>query len=257
VSGDFQAKEMLAKLDKAFAGWENRGGTVPRPPKPDFTPAGGIYLVDKKVNQGRVRIGHPGVTIANPDHLAITIMNGILGGNGFTSRITARVRSDEGLAYQAGSYFQHGNFFDGVFSVVFQSKSESVAQAIAIVRDEIGKMRTSPVSSEELVIEKASAVESFPRRFATAALRASQFASDDYNGVPPDYWLKYRERIQALTAGDIRSAAEKYLHPDKLIVLVVGDAGAIERGNPDKPEFKLGAATKIPLPDPLTMVYPR
>jgi zinc protease len=256
VSGDFQTRDLLAKLDKAFAGWKN-GAAVPRPPKPDFTPAGGIYIVDKKVNQGRVRMGHPGVTIANPDHLAITVMNGILGGNGFTSRITARVRSDEGLAYQAGSLFQHGYFYDGVFAAVFQSKSSSVAQAVSIVREEIAKMRTTPVSREELDIEKGSVVESFPRRFATAALRAGQFASDDYNGVPEDYWDKYRARVQALTADDIRRAAEKYLHPDKLVVLIVGDADAIAKGNPDKPEYKLGAATRIPLPDPLTMEYPK
>jgi predicted Zn-dependent peptidase len=257
VSGDFQTKEMLSKLDKAFAGWDNRAGAVPRPPKPDFSPAGGAYIVDKKVNQGRVRMGHLGVTIANPDHQAITVMNGILGGNGFTSRITARVRSDEGLAYQAGSIFQHGYYYDGAFSVVFQSKSASVAQAVAIVREEIGKMRSSPVTKEELEIEKGSVVESFPRRFATASLRAAQFASDDYNGVPADYWDKYRDRVQALKAEDIHRVAEKYLHPDKLIVLVVGDAEAIEKGNPDKPEYKLGPATKIALPDPLTMVYPK
>ena len=161
---------MLAKLDKAFGGWANRPGVVPRPPKPEFTPTGGVYVVDKKVNQGRVRMGHLGVTIANPDHVAISIMNGILGGSGFTSRIMSRVRSDEGLAYQAGSIFQHGYFYDGTFSVVFQSKSASVAQAVAIVREEIAKMRSAPVSREELEIEIGRAVESFPRRFATACV---------------------------------------------------------------------------------------
>jgi zinc protease len=257
VSGDFQTKDMLAKLDKAFAGWANREGQAPRPPKPDFTPTGGVYIVDKKVNQGRVRMGHLGVTVANPDHLAITVMNGILGGSGFTSRITARVRSDEGLAYQAGSAFQHGYFYDGAFAVVFQSKSASVAQAVSIVREEIGKMRTTPVSREELEIETGSVVQSFPRRFASASLRAAQFASDDYNGLPADYWDKYRERVQALKVADIRRVAETYLRPEELIVLVVGDADAIEKGDPDKPEYKLGPATRIPLPDPLTMMYPK
>jgi zinc protease len=257
ISGDFQTKDMLAKLDKAFGGWANRPGVVPGPAKPEFTPTGGVYVVDKKVNQGRVRMGHLGVTIANPDHLAITIMNGILGGSGFTSRIMSRVRSDEGLAYQAGSAFQHGYFYDGTFAVVFQSKSASVAQAVAIVREEIAKMRSTPVSREELDIEIGRAVESFPRRFATAALRASQFAGDDYNQVPADYWETYRQRIQALQPDEIRRVAEKYLQPDKLIVLVVGDADAIQKGNPDKPQFKLGPATRIPLPDPLTMVYPK
>jgi zinc protease len=118
-------------------------------------------------------------------------------------------------------------------------------------------MRSTPVSREELDMEIGRAVESFPRRFATAALRASQFAGDDYNQVPADYWEKYRQRIQALKPDEIQRVAQKYLQPDKLIVLVVGDADAIQKGNPDKPEFKLGRATSIPLPDPLTMVYPK
>src|SRR5581483_8278389 len=257
VSGDFQTQDMLGKLDKALAGWTNRAGAVPRPPKPDFAPSGGVYIVDKKVNQGRVRMGHLGVMYTNPDHTAITVMNGILGGSGFTSRIMSRVRSDEGLAYQAGSIFQHGYYYDGQFAVVFQSKSASVAQAVAIVREEIDRMRTKPVTPEELEIEKGAVVESFPRRFATASLRGAQFAADDYNGVPADYWDKYRERVQALKVADVQRVAAKYLQPDKLIVLVVGDADAIERGNPDRPQYKLGPATRIPLPDPLTMVYPK
>jgi predicted Zn-dependent peptidase len=195
--------------------------------------------------------------LSNPDHLAIGVMNGILGGSGFTSRIMSRVRSDEGLAYQAGSTFVHGNFYEGTFAVVFQSKSPSVAQAVAIVREEIERMRSKPVSRQELDAEISRAVESFPRRFATAAAKASQFANDEYNKLPPDYWDKYRARIQALTPEDIQRVAQKYLQPDKLIVMVVGDAETILKGNPDRPQYTLGEPKRILLPDPLTMVYPQ
>ena len=106
VSGDFDTKQMLAKLEKAFGGWPNLDTRIPDPPKPEFTPKPGIYVVNKKdVNQGRVQMGHLGVAISNPDHLALGVMNGILGGNGFTSRIMERVRSDEGLAYSAALCF--------------------------------------------------------------------------------------------------------------------------------------------------------
>ena len=256
VSGDFQTKEMVTRLEKAFHGWPNRSEAIPPPPKPDFPPSGGVYVVDKKVPQGRVRMGHVGVTMSNPDHLAIGIMNGILGGSGFTSRIMSRVRSDEGLAYQAGSSFVPGNFYEGSFAVGFQSKSTTVAQAVGIVREEIDRMRSTPVSREELDTEISRAVESFPRRFATAAGKASQFAGDEYTRLPADYWEKYRARIQALTPAEIHRVAQKYLQPDKLIVLVVGDADAILKGNPDKPQFTLGDTKRIPLPDPLTMEYP-
>ena len=260
VSGDFKTPDMIARLDRAFGDWPNTGATVPPPPKPDFTPKPGIYIVDKKgVNQGRVRMGHTGVMMTNPDHIAISIMNGILGGSGFTSRITARVRSDEGLAYQAASLFQHGNFYEGIFAAVFQSRSPTVAQAVTIIKEEIERIRDGKVRAEELKIETGHVIDSFPRRFGTAALRASQFANDYYTALPADYWDKYRARVQSITADEIQRIAQKYLHPDQLVILVVGDADAILKGNPDKPQYsleKLGPVTRIPLPDPLTMVYP-
>jgi len=260
VSGDFKTAEMLAKLDKAFAGWPNRKPPVPPPPTSDLAPTPGVCIVGKEgVNPGRVRMGPPGVMITSPDHMAIPIMNGILGGSGFTSRITSRVRSDEGLAYQAASVFHHGNFYEGSFATVFQSRNPTVAQAISIIKEEIERIRTGKVSAEELKTEIGRAVDSFPRRFGTAGLRASQFADDYYTKLPADYWDKYRSRVQALTADELQRIAQKYLHPDQLVILIVGDADAIVKGNPDKPEYSLekqGSITRIPLPDPLTMVYP-
>jgi zinc protease len=260
VSGDFNAKDMTAKLDKAMAGWKNGTEKIPTVPKPNFAPKPGIYIVDKKdVNQGRVTMGNLGTTFDNPDHLAIEIMNGILGGGGFTSRIMSRVRSDEGLAYSAGSSFSIGRYYDGVFAAGFQSKSPTVAQAVYIVNEEIERIRTDKVKAEELATEINSSVEALSRRFATAGQKAMQFASDDYNKMPADYWQTYRTRIKALTADDILRVAKKYLQPDKLVTVVVGDAGSILKGNPDKPQYQLGkpeAIVRIPLPDPLTMEYP-
>ncbi|MEO8130470.1 MAG: pitrilysin family protein, partial [Bryobacteraceae bacterium] len=175
VSGDFKTKDILAKLDKAMSNWTNRAPLVSAVPKPAFVPKPGIYLVDKKeVNQGRVRMGHLGTTISNPDHLAIEAMNGILGGAGFTSRIMSRVRSDEGLAYSAGSAFHSGTYYNGVFSAGFQSKSPTVAQAISIVLEEIERMRAEKVKPDELATEINSTIEVLSRRFATARQKAAQ-----------------------------------------------------------------------------------
>ena len=92
----------IAKLDSAMAGWEVSKEAVPPVPKPDHTPAPGLYVVNKSdVNQGRVSIGHLGIMRDNPDSYAISIMDDILGNGGFTSRIVSRCRSDEGLAYSS------------------------------------------------------------------------------------------------------------------------------------------------------------
>lgn len=263
VSGDFKTKEMLGKLEQAFGNWPSPRIAVPPVPKPQHTPKPGVYAVNKAgVNQGRVRMGHMGVTEANPDHLGLAVMNGILGGDAFTSRITNRVRSDEGLAYSAGSSFPAGVYYESVFVAGFQSKSETVAQAIEIVREEIGRMKTAPVTAEELNTAKAKAIESLPLRFATAGQKASLFANDYYTRRPADYWQKYTERIRTLTPESIQQLAAKYLHPDRLVVLVVGDVDGILKGHPDRPQYSLSKVageagiTRIPLPDPLTMVYP-
>ncbi len=263
VSGDFNTQEMLAKLEASMQGWAASKASVPPVPKPDFRPVAGLYVVNKSdVNQGRVRIGHTGITRDNPDAYAIDVMNDILGGGGFTSRIMSRVRSDEGLAYSAGSVFGQGVYYPADFRAAFQSKSMSTAQAIDIVMEEINRIRTVKVSAEELETAKNSSIETFPLAFATPSQIAGTFAQDEYTNRPADYWNKYRERIRAVTADDVQRAAQKYLQPDQLVILVVGNIDDITKGNPDKPEHTLAKIAgktpihRIPLPDPMTMVYP-
>ena len=260
ASGDFDPKALQAKLEQHLAGWQNRTEVISPIPKPEFNPPGGVYVVNKAgVNQGRVRMGHPGIEFANPDSIAVSVMNSILGGGGFTSRIMTRVRSDEGLAYQAGSSFVPGIFYPGTFSAIFQSKSPSIAQAAAIVLEEVQRIQTEKVSPDELRITANSMIEGLPRRFATAAAKAQQFANDDYEKIPDDYWTKYRDRVRAVTADDVQRVAKQYLKPGQLTILIVGDSESILKGNPDKPQYQVtrfGKVTMLPLPDPLTLVYP-
>jgi zinc protease len=263
VSGDFQTAEMKAKLEKAMAGWKDSAANTAKIPKPEFEPVPGIYVINKPdVNQARVSIGHLGIMRGNPDEFAIDLMNEILGASGFTSRIVKRVRSDEGLAYDAGSGFSAGIYYEGQFRAEFQSKSATAAQAAQIVLDEIARMRNEKVSAEELATVKNQTIEMFPRIFASAKSIASTFASDEFTGRDPQFWETYRDKVKAVTVEDILRVARQYLHPDKLVILVVGNVDDILKGNPDKPEFsfkKIGDGKIIPisLPDPATMIYPK
>jgi zinc protease len=261
VSGDFDTKEMLAKLEKAFGGWPNRTEAIPPIPKPAFKPKPGVYLVDKKgVNQGRVRVGHIGIEQSNPDHIAVQVMNRMLGGGSFTSRITTRVRSDEGLAYSASSRFAPGTFFPGLFNAGFQSKSPTVAQAIDIIMEEVRRIRDEKAPADEVASQVTYSIEQLSRVFATAAQKAGRFASDDYEKLPEDYWQTYRARLQKVTPEEIQRVARQYLKPEEMVFLVVGDADAVTKGNPDKPQYQLskfGTIERVPLPDPMTMVYPK
>lgn len=265
VSGDFKPEEMAAKLEQRMAGWTAPvGAKVPPVPRPAHVPAPGVYMVNKpEVNQGRVSLGHLGIERGNPDEFAIEMMNDVLGGSGFTSRITNRVRSDEGLAYSAGSGFGVGTYYPGVFRAAFQSKSETVAQATQIVLEEIERIRTQPIGAEELETVKNSAIEVFPRQFSSASATAGIFASDELTGRDPAYWRTYRDRIRAVTVADVQRVAQKYLQPDKLVILAVGNVEAMLKGSADKPQYSFEKirsgkdVVRIPLPDPMTMVYPK
>lgn len=262
VSGDFQTAELKARLERAMAEWAAGSDPVPPVPKPEHTPSPGVYLVNKPdVNQARVSMGHLGIMRGNPDEFAIDLMNDILGGSGFTSRITNRVRSDEGLAYDAGSSFTAGVYFEGQFEASFQTKSATVAQGAQIILDEIRRIRSEKVSDEELETVKNSAIEIFPRYFSSATAVAGTFANDEYTGRDPQFWQTYRDRVRAVTVEDVQRVAQQYLQPDRLLILAVGNAEDILQGNPDKPEYSLegignGKIIRIPLPDPSTMVYP-
>ena len=262
VSGDVDTVAVLAEIERRMAGWAVGTEPVPPVPSPDFTLRPGLYLVDKPdVNQGRVAIGHLGTTRDDPDRYKLLVMNDILGGGGFSARLLTRIRSDEGLAYSASSNFGVGVYYKGAFYAGFQSRSETVARATAIVLEEIDRIRTQPVEDDELRGSIASFVETFSRSFSSAASITGLFASDEYTGRDPAYLAAYRDNIAAVTADDVLDVAQRYLHPDELVILVVGNLEASMAGDPERPEYSLeemspGEVVRIPLPDPFTMEYP-
>jgi predicted Zn-dependent peptidase len=258
VSGAFAKAEMLRKLEAAFAGWPSPKGAAPPVPATISPAAPGLYRVEKDVNQGRVSIGLPTVKRDHPDVYALEVMNEILGGSGFTSRITKTVRSNEGLAYSAGSGFSFGVWYPGRFQAFFQSKSRSVPYAISLVKEEIRKVREGGVTAEELDTIKNNIVQKFPSDFASKAQSMAIFASDEYTKRDPAYWRTYRDRIRAVTAADVQRVAREHLVPEKMVVLVVGKQAEIDLGDEKHPVTLAqlapgGKVTTLPLRDPMTM----
>jgi zinc protease len=194
----------------------------------------------------------------DPDFVAMRVMNYILGGGGFTSRLVNRIRSDEGLAYSVRSSVPGGVYYPEPISTSFQSKSATVPYAMEIVEQEVEAIRRKPVADDEIETTKQYFFEVFPRTFASKAAVAGTFAQDEFTGryaKDPTFWKTYRDRLNAVTKADVQRVAEKWLSTNHLVVMIVGQKADIENGHPthDVKLNSFGPVTEVPLRDPMTL----
>ncbi len=256
VAGDFKTDEILAKLDALLADWPDQALQLPEVAGEIPEPAPGIYMIKKEdVNQSRIRVGHLGVKRDIPDQYALMVMNDILGGGGFTSRIVRRVRSDEGLAYNTGSRFDRPVLYPGTFRAWFQTKHSTGAFGTRLIVDEIKRIRDEKCDAEPVENAKASIISDLVNPFSSKTAIVGTFASDQYTNRPDGYWQEYTKNVEAVTPDAVMAVAQKYLHPDKLVYLVVGDPEAVEAGDDKHPErfSDFGKITILPLRDPITL----
>ncbi len=256
VSGDFEVPAMLATLEKAFAAWPT-GERMPVPPAPVATLTPGVFRVEKEIPQGKVYIGRRSITRDDSDFFPALVMNEILGGGGFTSRVVKTVRSDEGLAYSAGTSLEPGVYYPGEFRAGFQSKNATVALAIKLIEDEFAKMRDTPVSDEELMVAKQSFIETFPRSFESKPAMLRIFVGDEWTGRDSAYWTTFRDNVAKVTAADVQRVANRLLDPKQMAIFVVGDWDTISIGDPagraHMELFFKENTNELPLRDPMTM----
>ncbi len=260
VAGDFSRPEMIKKLEKLFEKWPMKAQTAPPVPKPAHKLEPGLYIVDKDVNQGRVSVMLPGLSREDPEYFAAQLMNDILGGGGFTSRITNRVRSDEGLAYSAGSGLPGGVWYPGFVRAAFQSKVRTCAYATQIVLEEMQKIAETEVSDEELETAKRSFIDTLPRRFATRAATMGVLADEEFTGRfqrDPDYYQNFKKNVEKVSRADIKKVAQRLLKPGAVTVLAIGKKSGLLDPDPKHPvkyaQLTGGKLIDVPLRDPYTM----
>lgn len=241
VSGDFKKDELLAKLTSLFGSWKK--GDLPLPPvaEPATAVKPETLFVRKDVSQSVIRMGEMGIDKNNPDLHALRVMDYILGG-GFTSRLTQEIRSNQGLAYNVDSSFDVGRRFIGTFVAETETKSESTVKAITLMRDIIAGMTAAPVTDQELALSKDSIINSFIFGFTKPEVVVNQQARLEFFGYPGGYLENYRDNIARITKDDVLRVARKYLHPDRMVLMVVGNDRMF-----DKPLSSLGAVREIRL----------
>jgi len=226
VAGKFDKPAMIERLNtliKRFG--SGKPARDPRPFRGPLPP--GVYWVDKPFTQATIRIAAPGVMRPSPDYYPLTVASYILGDGGFTSRLVAKVRSQEGLAYGVSSDIESDYHRRGSVSVGLQTKVETGAYAIRLVLDEIAKMAKEGISDEELAKAKDGLLKSLPSLFDSPAATASIFAQSEIWGRKPDHFLDYEKTIKGLTKTQVEDVFRKYFVPDSMRIMVVGPKAAL------------------------------
>lgn len=230
VAGDFDARDIKRRVRQLAENWPYRTVALPAvPPLPQ--PKEGLFIFEKPIAQTSLILAHRGPARPYPDYHAVQVMNFILGGGSFSSRLTDSVRTKGGLAYGVASFFAYG-YKRGVFGAWCQTKPTTSYRAGELILSEIERIRREDVSPEELQLAKDSLVNSFIFEFESPDKYLGNLLELEMHGESPKFLDDYMDRIQRVTAADVRRVAEKYLHPDRLLMLYVGDSANFDQRPP-------------------------
>jgi len=225
VSGKFNRDDMIAKLNAVFSA-RIAPQSVPLP-KIAVAPQTRALVVHKDISQAYVRMGLPLFMRPHPDYYAVSLLNYILGGSGFTSRLGSRVRSDEGLTYSIHSTAESNYTYQGTMHIDFFTKTESYPKAISIILEELDKIIKEGVTAEELENARTALIAELPASFRSPEDIVSTYAWNEFYGRAPDHYAKYPDELRKLTVNDLKKAAVKYIDKDKVTYTIVGDTTAI------------------------------
>src|SRR4030042_16044 len=221
VVGDISSEEVKTKLLPHLAKWPM--AEIPKIPfKPSFAKEPKAVKIDRGITQANIIIGQAGVSRDNPDYYALTVMNYILGGGGFSSRLVEEIRNRRGLAYSVASFFDPGKY-PGSFQIALQTKNSSAREAIALSLQGVERIRKELVSEKELEGAKKYLIGSFPMRLNTQGKLANFLTQVEYYGLGLDYPEKHPSLIQSITREEVLRVAKKYLHPKNTILVVVAN----------------------------------
>jgi zinc protease len=225
VAGAITSAELRGLVEKAFGAWQAGAPAQPSLGVPETTKAK-LVLVDMPgAAQTELRVATIGAPRSTPDYFPLEVMNSILGGL-FSSRVNLNLREAHGWTYGAYSVFQYRKAA-GPFFVATGVRRDVTGPAVGETLKEIARIGASPISADELELARDSLVRSLPGLFETNAGTVGSFAGVFVYDLGLDYYARYAQQIAAVTAANVQDVAKRYLVPEKLVIVAVGDRSKI------------------------------
>jgi zinc protease len=221
VAGDITLQEIKSKFIPRLEKWP-KGQISAATPANVFAKGPKTVKIDRMLAQANIILGHAGVSRDNPDFYALTVMNYILGGGGFSSRLMEEIRNKKGLAYSVYSFFDPGKL-RGSFQIALQTKNVSARDAISIAREQMKGIQEEPVAEKEVEGARKYLIGSFPMRMDTQGKLVNFLLQVEYYGLGLDYPERYSQLIRGVSREDVLRVARKYLQPEKYILVVVAN----------------------------------
>jgi len=230
ISGDFEPGAMRDALERVLDGWRGEAPSLAVHPVPVVPAERRVVTYPADKLQGWVVIGHELPEVSVGDEAALMVMNYVLGGGHFDTRLFRATRDRRGLTNDDSGFPEQGFRGPGVYTFRTYGRPEVVRLLIQLTLQEIERIRAEPVSEEDLFVARGALADGdFSLWFRNGAATATTYARE---------WLRYgnhartaswQERVRAVTADDVLAAARRYLHPERMQVVVVGPIDAIER----------------------------
>ncbi len=230
-----QAKQILKKYFSHLPA----GRPAPSLRSPAPTKATTIYIIDKpEQNQTQIRLGYVAVPRTYKDYTALRIMNYILGGGGFSSRLMESVRAKQGLTYGIHSYFSAYKY-GGDFIVSTFTKNETVRKTLDVILSEIKRMKENGATAEELEAAKKYYIGHFPLSLETPSQIAQYVIEMELYGLPRTYLKNYEKNIEKVTLKKVNRMAARHLQTKNLVIVLVGPAEKLKPQVKDLGEVKI------------------
>lgn len=241
ITGDISSVEAQNLLNKVFKDWNPKKIEFPPVPAVKDEVKRAVFYVYKDTPQANIALGHLGVRRNNPDEFKLEVMNYVLGGGGFGSRLMRELRSNRGLTYGIYGGVNEGRD-RGPFSIGSTLRAESIGESLSLIEDIIKSMQADLIRDEEMEEAKNYTINSFIFNFESKTSILARKIYLSLLGYPEDYLEKYIDNIKKVTKDDVLNVAKKYMDTGRMMIVVVGDKKRF-----DKPLDNFGQVEEINL----------